>query len=77
MSGHQVGHQIELGVAAGRHADIRSDAESGPSGCRRGQGEPVAPEVVVVQQAVPVSAEDAVADVPLCGGPILDRKSTV
>ena len=56
VSGQQVGHHVELGVAARGHVDVVGDDEAVPACGRGGVGQPPAPHVVVVEQAVPVRA---------------------
>src|ERR1700751_2205317 len=60
MGRQQVGDQVKLGVAPRGDAGV-ADHESAPAGRIGDTGEPRATEVVVVEQAVPVSAEDGVA----------------
>ena len=60
MGRQQVGDQIKLRVASRADAGV-ADNESAPAGRIGDTGEPRATEVVVVEQAVPMSAEDGVA----------------
>src|SRR5881628_627672 len=58
VRGEQIGHGVELGVAATGHVDVVGDDEAAPIGRRRGIGQPLAAHVVVVEQTVPVGAVD-------------------
>src|SRR4051812_27842579 len=56
VRGEQVGHRVELGVTPAGDVDVVGDDEPVPVRRRGGVGEPTAPHVVVVEQAVPVRA---------------------
>ena len=59
-AGQQVGHQIQLRVATARRRRRRRRPRTRPARAR-GVGQPVAPDLVVVEQAVPVRAEHRAA----------------
>src|SRR6516164_3138926 len=60
MGRQQIGDQIELGVASRGDVGVADD-ESATAGRVGDTGEPGTAEVVVVEQAVPMSAEDGTA----------------
>ena len=61
MAGEQVGHHVELGVSARADVDVVGDDESASARGRCDLGEPLPPNVVVVEQPVPVGAVDRAA----------------